>query len=368
MKVAVFFGGKSCEHNISIITGVQAMRALASRHEVIPVYIDNSGAFWYGKELNTLASFKQKAKVKKVLVTLMPASKFLYSTKGKKITKIDVALLCTHGFGGEDGCLQGLLTLAGIPYTGSNVMASAVGMNKIVMKKLFEREFLPVVPYIAFTKDEYKNNLHFLVEKIKSELKFPLIVKPASLGSSIGISIAHDFVELFEAITVGLSWDNAVLVENALTNFFEFNCAVLGKGDELIASEIEKPLSSEEFLTYSEKYQNKTKGTKGQAAAKKEFPANIPKTLSERIKSKAKKAFSAINAAGIARIDFLYSDDQLYVNEINTIPGALSNYLFTKGDNPLIFADLLDKLIALAIKERKELDSLKFVYQSAYVI
>jgi len=364
MKVAVFFGGKSCEHNISIITAVQAMRVLGVRHDIIPIYIDNEGIFWHGEELKEMRAFKKDKKVKKQRVTFMGGSKNLYSVKGKILATVDVALLCTHGFGGEDGCLQGLLSLCGIPFTGSGVLASSIGMNKIYSKKMFERDFLPILPYVGFNKTEYKNDLYSLVEKIKTELTFPLIVKPASLGSSIGITVAHDFPELFEAISNAFLWDNEVVIENALVNYLEYNCAAIGDGGDILLSEIERPISSSEFLTYKDKYLNKQKG---QSGTKKEFPAKIDSKLASKIKILTRKAFKAIGASGVARIDFLLSEEgQLYVNEINTIPGALSNYLFTKGDNFLSFADLLDRLLDIAVVRQKRSDDLQFVYKSAY--
>jgi len=378
MKVAVFFGGKSCEHSISVITAVQTMQALKQRHEVIPVFIDNmTGSFWTGKNLDTLEAFKESAKVKKVRVVLAPGSDKLYTYKGKVLAKLDAALLCTHGFGGEDGCLQGLLTLCGIPYTGSNVLASAVGMDKIFMKKVFERDFLPVVPYVGFSKSEYKSDLYNVVEKIKQSLCFPMIVKPANLGSSIGISVAHDFPELFEAISVGFMWDTRVVVEKALTDFKEYNCAAVGANGDYVVSEVERPLSSQTFLTYSEKYGTKKGGgtitggkgkVKSDVVANKEFPANIPAELADKIKSYTKRVLDAIGASGVARVDFLYADGHLFVNEINTIPGALSNYLFSKGSQTLSFADLLDKLLNLALKAQKERDGLIYKYESSFKV
>ncbi|MCL2797722.1 MAG: D-alanine--D-alanine ligase [Firmicutes bacterium] len=373
MKIAVFFGGKSCEHNISLITGAQVMRALASRHEVIPVYIDKAGAFFTGKELAKPGAFKKGANPKKIPAVIRPASDKLYSKSGKALYKIDAAVLATHGFGGEDGCLQGLLTLAGIPFTGSGVAASALGMDKILMKKLFERAFLPTLPYVALAAAEYRDTLSGVVENIKKELRFPMIVKPAGGGSSIGISVAHGFPELFEAINAALLWDNAAVVENALPpGFTELNCAVLGNGNELIASEIEQPVSAEEFLTFREKYlanpggksgRGGVKGKGGAGGARKKFPADIPEALSEKVKSYAKRAFSAVGASGVARVDFLYDGEVLYVNEINTIPGALSYYLFSHGPHKMTFPDLLDRLVGLAIKVKTEADKLTYVYE-----
>ena len=362
MKIAVFFGGKSCEHNISRITGAQVMRALSGRHEVIPVYIDQSGVFWTGKDLITPDAFKKDAKPRKTRVIIRLSSGRLYSEKGKAITKIDAAVLATHGFGGEDGCLQGLLTLAGIPFTGSGVAASALGMDKILMKKIFERNGLPVLPYVSFTAAEYRDGLFSVVERIKEELRFPMIVKPAKAGSSIGISVAHDFPELFGAIAAALLWDNAAVVENALLpGFTELNCAVIGCGKELTASEIEQPVSTAEFLTFRDKYVQK--GGKGKGGTRKNFPADIAPDLTESVKNLAKRAFSAIGASGVARIDFLHDGENLYVNEINTIPGALSYYLFSQGADKMSFAELLDRLIEIAIGVKREADALTYVYE-----
>ena len=361
VNIAVFFGGKSCEHNISIITGMQVMQALKGQHHAVPVYIDKEGVFWTGKDLDRLQGVKKGAKVHKTRVTLQPSSQCLYSLKGKTIIKIDAAVLATHGFGGEDGCLQGLLTLAGIPYTGSGVLASALGMNKIYMKKVFEREFLPVLPYVSFTSGEYRADLFSVVERIKTTLRFPMIVKPASAGSSIGISVAHSFPELFEAVSAAFLWDNAAVVENALpAGFTELNCAAIGVGADVVCSEIEQPVSAAEFLTFADKYVQKNKGMR------KNFPAKISEGLAEKVKSYTRRAFMAIGAAGVSRVDFLCDGESLFVNEINTIPGALSNHLFSCGSERMTFADLLDRLIVIAIKVKQEADGLTYVYQPAY--
>ena len=367
MNIAVIFGGKSCEHNVSIITGQQAIGAIKNHYTVIPVYIDNDGVFWYSKKFDNIGAFRSKGgnlpPAKKTAVCFMSSSNYLHTTKGKKICKIDAAVLCTHGHGGEDGSLQGLLNISGIPFTGSGVLASSVGLNKSIMKKLFERDFLPVLPYISFNKIEYAKNTYNIVGDIKDKLSFPLIIKPANLGSSIGISVAHDFPALFEGIKTALIWDNDVVIENALTDFKEYNCAVLDMGNnELLTSEIEQPLSAKEFLSFDEKYINKNKNRK------KDFPAQISQELKDKLKRYAKRAFKAISASGVARIDFLVKDNQVFINEINTIPGALSNYLFTKGDTVLTFKELIDKMITVAINNKKQHDSLNYVYKSTYTL
>ncbi len=358
MRVAVFFGGKSCEHNISLITGMQVLKAVSARHEAVPVFIDRDGSFYTGGDLHNMRSFCKdpSACMKKKRVLLAPGSNKLYAQNGKTLAVLDAAVLAAHGYGGEDGCLQGLLTLCGIPYTGSGVAASAVGMDKILMKKLFEYDALPVLPYVGFSADEYKNDLFTVVETIKKSLRFPMIVKPAKLGSSIGISVVHDYPSLFESLAACFLWDNAAVVENALEGFTELNCAGLGRGGEVTTSGIERPVSASEFLTFRDKYVQKGK------SAKREFPAKISGELAEKVKSFTRRAFCAVGASGVARVDFLYDGKELYVNEINTIPGALANYLFDE----LPFPELIDRLLDIALKAKEEADALTYVYEPAY--
>ncbi|MCL2375221.1 MAG: D-alanine--D-alanine ligase [Firmicutes bacterium] len=360
MKVVVFFGGKSCEHNVSIITGMQTIKALKTRFDVIAVYIDQQGTFWTGKDLEKIESYKKGAKPKKIKVFLSPASNILYNEKGKAISQIDSAILATHGYGGEDGCLQGLLSLCNIPFSGSGVLASAVGMDKVFMKKIFAQSGLPLVPYIAVSKDEYKNERVLVIEKIRKQLIFPLIVKPASGGSSIGISVAKDLTALFEAIKVGFLWDNTIIIENCLSDFVEYNCAVLGDKFNAVTSEIERPIATNNFLSYQDKYARKQKGTG------REFPAAVSMELRKKIKTLAKQAFCSINGGGVARIDFLYDGVNLFVNEINTIPGSLSFYLFKEGDVTLSFTDLLERLIHFAKERKAAQDALQYRYESNY--
>lgn len=361
MNVAIIYGGKSCEHNISVITGVQAMKSLdAVKHNLVPIYIDNDGKWWTGKGLEDISTYKNLNFKKLKNVHLEPASKNLYSNKGKVLEKIDVAILANHGLNGEDGTLQGLLQISNIPYSGSSVRGSAVGMDKIVMKQVFEIHGLNVVPYTYFTSFEYQENSNKVIEKIISELEFPLIIKPSNLGSSIGITLANNKEELISSIDVACKWDNRILVEKALTGFKELNCAVLGYGEDLRASEIEEPIGWEGFLTFEDKYVKSSKG------GGRNFPAKINKKLYTKVQESAKQAFSAIGASGVARIDFMLEKENLFVNEINSIPGALSNYLFSYGDDGISFSKLLDTLIDIALIEQKHRDNLTYSYNSAF--
>ncbi len=360
MNVAVFFGGKSCEHNISVITGMQAIKAISRKHSVVPVYIDPDGVWRYGKRFSDINTYREKKATGGKQVHLSPASPYLRSRGGKKLFRIDAALLCNHGLNGEDGSLQGLLQLCGVPYTGSGVRASAASMDKITMKRLFMQAGLPVLPFVCFTREKYKRRMFEITEEIKSTLRFPMIVKPSNLGSSIGISIAHDFEQLFAAIDVALNWDDRILVENALEDFTELNCAVLGSGEDLIASEIEQPVGWTEFLTYDDKYTKKLKG------GGRKFPAEIEPEMRDKVRAAATEAFSALGCDGVARVDFLLKDGELYVNEINSIPGALSNYLFSGAGGDISFESLIDRLLDLAVSRHKSENALKYSYKSEF--
>jgi D-alanine-D-alanine ligase len=262
--------------------------------------------------------------------------------------------------------LQGLLELSGVPYTCSGVGASAAAMDKSVMKRLFERAGLKDLPYESFSYSEYKDNLFAVAERIKANLAFPLIVKPARAGSSIGIGVAHDFKQLFDAVDAAFLWDNNVIIENALEDFTELNCAVLGAAgtcaadgsNGAVASEIEKPVGWTEFLSYGDKYVKKSKGN-GRV-----FPADIEPEMRERVQAAAVAAFNALGCGGVARADFLLKDGELYINEINSVPGALSNYLFPD----LSFSALIDKLLEIALEEHKRRGRLWYVYEPAFNI
>lgn len=388
MVVAVFYGGRSCEHDVSIITGIQAAKTLTG-HEVVPVYINRKGGWIVPKKYDEIEAYK-KGEVVGKSAFMKPDDAYLYIGRGRRFKKIDVALLCVHGLNGEDGTLQGLLKLSGVPFTGSGVGASAAGLNKGLMKRLFSAAGLPVLPFIEAERDEYENALTALIDRAKV-LGFPLIVKPTNLGSSIGISVAHDFRELITALNVAFEWDNAVVVERALADFTELNCAVIGRGRRLAESEIERPLGAGEILSYADKYERG--GFKG-AESGRRFPADIPEELREQVRAYAARAFSALGASGIARVDFLLDNasGELYVNEINTIPGSLALYLFPDPPVPTEFPRLselksvekavstfrakwgaksgsgspstLELLLKLAIEEHNAAEKLKYRYKS----
>lgn len=352
--IAVFFGGRSCEHDISVITGLQAMSACSKK--CVGVYIDCDGAWWAAdaKRFASVSAVKNM-KFDGKRVHIRPSEPYLYC-KNKREYKIDVALLCMHGMLGEDGTLQGMMEMCGIPYTGSGVAASAIGMNKLRSKAVFERAGLNVLPYISVAKREYSTDPSVTVKNVNEITGYPVIVKPCNLGSSIGISMAHDQTELFTALRIAFDWDDTVVVEKALENFMEVNCAVLGDsedGGELVVSDTEQPVGWKNFLTFSDKYAGDVKATRHK------IPAEVGEDINAVIREHAERAFRAVGCGGVARVDFLVKDGEVYVNEINTIPGSLSCALFKSDMN---FSRLIDRLIDCAVRRKRRFDELKRTY------
>lgn len=350
--IAVFFGGRSCEHDISIITGLQAMSACSKK--CVGVYIDPDGAWWAAeaKKFSSVNAVKNK-RIDCKRVHIRPSEPYLYS-KNKRVYKIDTALLCMHGMYGEDGALQGLLEMCDIAYTGSDIAASAIGMNKLRAKSVFESAGLNVLPYVSVLRTEYAKDAGIAVKDV-DVLGYPVIVKPCNLGSSIGISMAKDRAELFKALRVAFEWDDTVIVEKALTDFTEVNCAVLGDCDDgaFDVSDTEQPVGWKSFLTFADKYAGDVKSTRHK------IPAEVGAELNARIQACAERAFRAVGCGGVARVDFLVKGDDVYVNEINTIPGSLSCALF---ESDMAFSRLIDKMIDYANNRKQRRAALKRVY------
>ncbi len=286
----------------------------------------------------------------------------------KRVVKeLDIAFPIVHGTNVEDGGLQGYLQTVGIPYVGSSVYASVVGQDKVYMKQIFAEEKLPIVKYVWFYDQEYKENTEEVLEKC-SHLKFPVIVKPATLGSSVGIQVAHDLKELEEAIVDAIHYDNKILVEQMVNNLKEVNISVLGNYERQQVSAIEEVLPSDAILTYADKYigggkskgklggykAGDTKWSKGMASASRKIPADLEETTKEEIETIATRAFQVLGSSGVCRIDFLVDNKtkKVYINEINSIPGSLSFYLW----DPLgkKYPELLDDMINIAIKDYKK--------------
>ena len=356
MKIAIIFGGKSSEHDISVITALQAINVIdKNKYSLFPVYITKDGGWLSGQKLldkDTYLNFDER-EFKPVRINFGKGEFTLGKTFPKKI-KIDCALLCLHGLNGEDGSVQGALELAGIPYTSSSVLGSSICMDKIIMKDLFKANGFNIVDYVWFTRDEFENNEEEVLDKITSKIDYPYIVKPANLGSSIGISKCDCEDDLLYAIEVACKYDSRIIVEKAVENLREINCACIGNECEVRTSKLEEPVSWNKFLSFKDKYLSFSK------TSSRSEPA-LEDKLKEKVEDISKKAFKALCQSGVARIDYLLDEvtQELYINEINTIPGSLANYLF-----PEHFGKLIDELISLAIKREEDKKKNKFSYKS----
>ncbi|MBQ6614579.1 MAG: D-alanine--D-alanine ligase, partial [Clostridia bacterium] len=282
-----------------------------------------------------------------------------------KLGYIDVAFPIVHGTNVEDGVLAGYIEMLGLPYVGCDVASSALGMDKFAMKSVFKDAGIPVLPAKMYTTEDYTDT-DTLIGKIEGEFTYPVIVKPVNLGSSIGISVASDRDALVKSLDTAFSFAEVVLVERAITNLREINCAVLGDRTSAEASECEEPISGDEILSFTDKYISGAKdgGAKGMASVKRKIPAPLSESEREEIRALAVKAFKTLGASGVARIDFMIDRDEnkLYLNEINTIPGSLSFYLWEPLGVP--YAELLDRMVALALKRKRDRARLTFSFES----
>lgn len=376
IKVGVIFGGETVEHEVSVITAVQAMEHInRDKYDVVPIYISKDRVWYTSPMLTDIEVYRDfnelKRYAKQVVLTKKEDKFYLQSTKGllrRNITDIDIAFPIVHGNNVEDGTLQGYLDSVGIPYVGSKVLGSALGQDKVIMKQVFKDMGLPVVDYTWFFDSEYADDCEKIFESVK-KLGYPVIVKPATLGSSVGITFVKEEKDLANAIEEAMKYDVKVVVEKAVKNLVEVNCSVLGNYSHQETSVIEEVTSDDEFLTYADKYIGGSKGklkgpSKGMASASRIIPARISKELEENIKETSKQAFKALNLGGVCRIDYLIDKKtkKYYINEPNTIPGSLSFYLWEKTGKK--YEDLLDEMITLSIKDYKKRSKKVYSFES----
>lgn len=369
INVAVFFGGDSVEHEVSIISAVQAMTHMnREKYNVIPVYLSKSGIMYTSAAMFEINNFRKideliaNSRVAEISnngqgVILKTNKKNDFS--GKKPIKLDVAFPIVHGTNCEDGSLQGYFETLRLPYVGCDVLASSVGMDKAIFKSVLRTAGIPVLDCIRFSASDYAEFSKTILQRINTAIGFPLIVKPVNLGSSIGITKVNSENDLSYAIENAFMYSESVLVEKAVQNLREINCSVLGDANECAASPCEEPFGSDEILSYEDKYTNSSK-TKGMASLKRKIPADIPDALTESIKEFACRTFKAIGGNGVVRIDFLMDDQskEVFVNEINTIPGSLAFYLW-EADG-MKYTEMLDKLISLAFSRQRKKENLRF--------
>ena len=372
-NIAVFYGCRSVEHEVSIISAVQAMRAIdRDKYDVTPVYVTKDGEMYTGESLFTIEEYRNLPallkKCRKVFfvrengnVLMKFESSGLFS-KAKPVS-IDVAFPVVHGTNCEDGTIQGLFEYLNLPYVGCDILSSAVGMDKAVFKDVLKNAGLPVLDCVCFRAREYMADKAAICENIKTKIGFPLIIKPVNLGSSVGITKVKDENALDEAIMLALSFADKVLVEHAVTAIREINCSVLGDADSCEASVCEEPFMNDDILSYEDKYMGNSKNggqSKGMASLGRKIPADLSEEKSAEIRALACKIFKAIGANGVVRIDFIIDTetDTVYANEINTIPGSLAFYLWEATG--VKYPELCDRLIDLAFRRQRNRDNITY--------
>ena len=368
--VAVIFGGKSAEHDISIITAhIPIIDTLLSSVEfdVWPVYISKEGKWYCDKRMNDLRFFKepdweaQIAAWKPIELYFNDGLQICWPRMFGKCVKIDVVFPSMHGTYGEDGSLMGLLRMANVPFVGCDIFASAVAMDKVLTKQVVSAEGMPVVPYVWFTKSQWEKNAASFRAHIK-KLKFPLFVKPVHLGSSIGITKAKDEKELENAIEIALHYDDKVLIEEGVEPLLEITLPIMGNDDVRVA-ECERPLNKTELFDFNDKYLSGGKGS-GVNNAYSEVPANIGTDMTKKIKELGEKVYRTLGCTGIARVDFLVNDStkEIFVNEVNTLPGSLYHHNWKKAS--VSNRDLILGLIRLAEDRFASQKNTTFAFQS----
>lgn len=365
LRVGVAFGGRSVEHDVSIITGLQALGVLEERHVPVPIYIARSGRWYTGEALRELSIYQQDGGDPdaeevhfdlhngRLLRAAATGGSLLRGRRAPEPIELDVVVLATHGTQGEDGCLQGALELARLPYVGPPVGAAAAAMDKLMTKAMLRQAGLPALDCLALHRAEWDIGRGGCVARAQDAFDFPVYVKPASLGSSVGVSRCSNEAELAEALELGFELDRTCLVEPSVEGGIEVNCAAIGRpGVEARASVCEQPVAAEEFLSFEDKYMSGAKSS-GMKGAQRLIPAPLPEALTAQIQDLARRAFMAFGCAGVTRVDFLVdSSETVYVNELNTIPGSFSFYLWEPAGLP--FVQLMDELIDLALEDHRE--------------
>jgi D-alanine-D-alanine ligase len=362
LRVGVIFGGRSGEHEVSLVTATSIIAALdRTKYDVIPIGIAPDGR-WISSP-RALSLLKEKAGLENEPERFLvpePNRQALVSPDGRPdgTFPIDVIIPAIHGTYGEDGTLQGLLELADLPYVGAGVLGSALGMDKIAQKQVLQQAGFPVVAYLSCTAPEVRGRRRALVARLERKLRYPVFVKPANTGSSVGISKAHSRRELLDALDLALQYDRRIVIEQGVRNAREIECSVLGN-DDPVASVPGEIIPSNEFYDYEAKYVD------GKSRAV--IPARLPRRVAETVRAMAVAAFKAIDCAGMARVDFFVTGKahRIIVNELNTIPGFTSISMYPKlwEASGIPYSELLDRLIALAMERHAARTSLRTTYR-----
>lgn len=372
IKVAFLFGGRSTEHEVSVITAIQAYENLdRSKYEVIPIYVSKQGRFYTGSQFLELKKYKDIDQLLLSSSEVNPDRKDHMkgiSTKSliKKFTPVDIAFPIFHGAYGEDGCIQGLFEMYQIPYIGFNVLASAVAMDKTMSKALFQSLDLNVAKFFSISRNQFQQDPNSVIAAVKKVLKFPMFVKPNNAGSSIGANKAKNEDELQFNIEVAAVYSEKIIIEEAFENVIEVNCSALGYKNTISASVCEMPVSSGDLLSFEDKYKKGGKGSKGvgMASLSRVIPAPISPKLTKEIQDITTKVFKALDGCGVARIDYFVdqTNNKIWINEVNSPPGSLSFYLWEPSG--LSYKELLNKLIQLGFDRFEEQKKTQYTFES----
>lgn len=377
-QLGVIFGSRSCEREVAIISAVQLMNNVnTEKYDVIPVYISEQGMWYTGEALRKIETYKNfnpdGKGIEQVQLDITSGSGALLATRpGKGLfgkpeqvvaARLEVCVVVMHGLNGEDGTLQGMLELANLPYTSTGVAGSAIGMDKIMMKQFFRGADLPVLPGEWYTRSMWESNRAAILEDVEQRLGYPVFVKPANLGSSIGVSRADDREGLEDSLDLAFDYDRRVLVEKGLDKPIELNCSVLGYDDDVEASPIEMPISAEKFLDFKEKYLA-SGGSKGMASLHRILPAPIPEELRDRIQALSCDIFRMMDCKGVVRIDYMWdrNSDGIYITEINTIPGSLAFYLWENAG--VKYSQLIDRMVMCARRAHEDKNLRNYAFTS----
>lgn len=374
-NLIIAFGGVSPEHEVSVLTAIQAISSLKeSTYNLIPLYITKSGKWLTGELLLELENYKDLSKLENDSI----ACAFIKDEAGRTHLKQQdatglfakpksypvYAVLCAfHGNDGENGSFQGIVESFNVPYTGSNVLASSIGMDKVKAKQLCEANQIPVTDSLDFYESDWEKDQETILKEAEM-IGYPLIVKPCSLGSSIGVTRAENQEELIEAVEIAFRYDAHLLIEDAIQPLMEINCSVLGTAENCKASVCERPLGVTETLSFQDKYQSGEGADKGMASADRIIPADITPELTEEIRVLSMKIFKTFGASGVARLDFLVNSEteKVYFNEINTIPGSFSFYLWEKSE--ISFSGLMEELIKIALTNHQQKNGRVLTYDT----
>ena len=382
LRLGILFGSRSTEHEVSIVSALQLANYVNPfKYEVTLVYISREGAWYVGGALWKLETYldfdPRKSGLTQVFPDLTARSRALVSARREGLlrgesrraeARLDCVIPVMHGLHGEDGSLQGMLEMMDMPYTSCGVAGSAVGLDKIMMKQAFRGCGFPVMPDTAVSRQEWLHDPEALINHIESLLPYPVFVKPANLGSSIGVSRADNREKLKDALELGFSLDRRCLVEQGLDKPEEVNCAVLGYDGDITTSVVEMPVREGDLLDFETKYLRAAQGG-GMASLSRVIPAPISEAETARVKQLSRDIFWALDCKGVVRVDFMIdrATRGIYVTEINTIPGSMAFYLWEKTGEGLRYRHLIDRLVYYAMKAYQDKDSNITSFQSEII-